>query len=107
MHTAQQAFVDYIGLFGGVLGVSIAVYLQLISKEQVPWLFVAAFLTLGMALIGITTDVILGRQIAAAARAFAYVMLIGAELYALRIVLRYVRQKTTPSNLTELMDDLA
>jgi len=51
MNATDPGFASAVGVFAGVVGVSIAVYLQLMSSRSTPWPYVVGFFVGGCVLI--------------------------------------------------------
>ena len=81
-YTLVPHWVDTLGLVAGGLGVSIAVWLQLVTPRRIRSRYVTAFLALGSALILINLGpVVEGPFLVVAARTAAYISLIVAQTY--------------------------
>jgi hypothetical protein len=81
-HTPQPHWVDTIGLGAGILGMSIACWLQLVTRRDVDDGWVILFLAIGLGLSLINVEPLWppGNEIILIARAAGYLLIILFEL---------------------------
>ena len=81
-HLGAPHWVDLLGLLAGSVGVSIAIWLQMITPRVVKARYILGFLTLGCSLMLINLEPLIPNTDAVlAARVLAYLTLVAAQAY--------------------------
>jgi len=82
-HIAGPHLIDFIGAFGGVLGMSLGLYFQLVSRRAVHPMAVTSFFLVGLVMFLATLEPFTAQvEMVLYIRAFAYVLFIGFEVVA-------------------------
>jgi len=82
-HIAGPHLIDFLGAFGGVLGMSLGLYFQLVSRRAVHPMAVTAFFVVGLVMFLATLEPFTPNvEMVLYLRAFAYLLFIGFEVVA-------------------------
>lgn len=81
-HLGAPHLINFLGLFAGALGVSIAIWLQFITRRTVRALYVTSFFVAGSSLMLLNLEPVWGHTDGVlAARLVAYIALTTLEIY--------------------------
>lgn len=101
---SETEFVTLLGALVGVVGVSIAIWLQLIARRRCPWYWVAGFFTFGSFMLLLNSGVFgLGSPTTTALAAFTLVAALAAELAGAAYVYRHYSRPRTETAVDEYL----
>ena len=108
LSTVEPAYLaGALGMVSGVLGVSVAIYLQLLAADHCPPVYVGGFFVFGSALILMNVAIVNQRGVLIGdwLPVFGNALLLLAELYSIRYVSRQTTINATTQDIAAIPDE--